>query len=527
MVAQQRAGKRRAGESVWFSVLFILFCAASAAAAGMAASLAPTLAAVASGILLGGGALWLLLRRMPASSLTATKAGYLVQLGFACVLMSLIRIAERDPVSSSLGVQAIFEFSLQGLAAALVVFGMVVSGARLKLSLPLMLWIAFGVFAIVSAFWAPQPLLAATKGAQLMVICAIATTVAYQFRDRYDAVRFLTWMTVFILFGAILVQGFIGGAGNLLELGFDGRYRLSLLSIHPIILGSFSGAVVLLLLVNRPRGSDWLAVPLLLSVSLLTSSRTPLGVLCLLLLCYAVLRSRLNAQSFIAWALAIVIFGIGVLAGVPGLPDSSTQTSSTVFGNLENDLSTLNGRVPIWMAVLDRADSTSNQELSVLLGHGFVSFRHFGLDQFLWGGDAHNSVIQVFSELGVIGVVLWTLAVAACIRHAWTLEGDFRWRLIATLPILYILGTQMTDASLADSRSFLLVVLMFYAHAGWGEWARAEQQARLDAGRERHGSRQRSRVHMGHSRAAGATSFAGPLPMTGLPRFHTGVRRTE
>lgn len=444
----------------------ILLAVGAVALLGFASAILPSLTVVAVGAGIAAVTLTVLIRQVRCG-LRAAPGSYLAPVALSLAFISLIPIQLRDPTAEGLGIQSIYEFSLQGLTMALILIALAGKRMRLDITPALVLWVGFGLWALFSAYWAPQMPLAALKGLQLIALAIIATAAASQFQDRYQAVRFLAWLTVLAIIGMAFVQLVIAGPVSLI-VGYEfGRQRLTLLALHPLVLGGLAGAVAVLLLVHRPRGLDWLAFAALAAVTALADARAPLALLIVMTILYLVLRSGFTAYSRIVGVVVGSVAAILVIALWLIVANSPTYSAPEVLPDHDSEeVRTLNGRIPLWEAVFEQGQQQSDVERGTLFGHGFASFRHFGLDRYAFAGDAHNAPIQVLFELGVVGVVVWTFAVLACARLIWNHTGDSRSSLISLIPVLYILGVQMLEASLADSRSFLLVVLLVYAHAG-------------------------------------------------------------
>jgi O-antigen ligase len=441
----------------------------------------------------------LLVMRGVGRDLLAEREGLVAQLSILLVLASLVRIAGRDALGGDLGTQALFEFALQAVAMGLVLVTMALYGARLRVTPSLAFWIAVGLTAMISAFWAPQQMIALIKGGQLIMLCAIVAFAAMQFTDRYQAIRFIVWATVVVVLVSLIAQGFIGGFGSLFEgaerlwtpVGEE-RYRLSALSIHPIMLGNLTAAAAILLLAHHPRGVDWVAFGFLGTVCFLTNARAAFILFVLVVLAYAAVRAfefprhRLASTLGVGSILTVLVSAWIYLANTGGftLPSMITDLD-------ERDIRTLNGRIPLWQSIFQEGAAASETGLGLLTGYGYTSFRHFGLDRFAYAGDAHNAFIQTFFEIGVIGAILWLLAIGFGAWQAMRLGRGLLIKFYMSLPVVYILATQMVDALLADSRSFLLVFLVFHAHAAYALSLeqRADEQSESTLGRDRlHGT---------------------------------------
>jgi O-antigen ligase len=423
---------------------------------------APVYSFFALAAVLGLAVLVVFLRRFD-HALAAPARTVLFPLGIAIVFISLLRIDVRDARAESLGVQAFFELGLQGAAAILIFLGVAQTSRRISITPALVLWSAVGALGILSAFWAPQPALALFKGGQLILLVAVVSAGASQFADRVQAVRFAAWLLVFVLLGMALLQMLTEGPSSLVA-GYEmGRERLTLLAIHPLVLGGLSGTAAVLLIAHQPKGIDWIAVATLVGVTGFADARAPFIMLIATVVIVIALRSVSSLRLRLVGGLLLVAIIAAVLVTEnTSRPGVGARLASVDWENVRS----LNGRVPLWQAIFELRGLRSENELVILLGEGFGSFRYFGLDLFAYAGDAHNAPIQVLFELGVVGVIVWFGAVIACAWAVWSSQKTLREQIIVTVPILYILGIQMMEASLADSRSFLLILLILYAHAG-------------------------------------------------------------
>jgi O-antigen ligase len=427
---------------------------------------APVYSFVALAAVLGLTTLVVFLRRFERA-LAASARTVLFPLGIAIVFISLLRIDVRDARAESLGVQAFFELGLQGIAAILILLGLAWTRSGVRFSPALVLWSAVGALGILSAFWAPQPALATLKGSQLILLVAVVGAGASQFADRVQAVRFTAWLLVVLLLGMALLQMLIEGPSSLVA-GYEmGRERLTLLAIHPLVLGGLSGTAAVLLIAHRPQGLDWIAVTILVGVTGLADARFPFIILIVSVAFIFALRSVDPSRLQVAGALLGGLLLIALIGGILITENTSRPGVGAWFASVDwENVRSLNGRVPLWQAIFELQRLRHENGLAILLGEGFGSFRYFGLDLFAYAGDAHNAPIQVLFELGVVGVIVWFGAVIACAWSVWRSRNTLREQVIVTVPILYILGVQMMEASLADSRSFLLILLILYAHAG-------------------------------------------------------------
>jgi O-antigen ligase len=144
--------------------------------------------------------------------------------------------------------------------------------------------------------------------------------------------------------------------------------------------------------------------------------------------------------------------------------DASLSISAWIDARVPTDASTLNGRLPLWHATVQNVLGEAVGTRELLFGHGFASFRYFGLSLFAYAGEAHNAALQVLYELGLVGLAVWTVAILVTFHQMWRSGAGLRERLFVALFCVYLIAIESADSSLADSRSFLLILILLYAH---------------------------------------------------------------
>ncbi len=395
---------------------------------------------------------------------------FFVYAPLALIVTSMVRISLRDPVNGGGSAQQAFELSLQSLAVAITALGLLLGQYKVKIRPAAALWAAFALFALSSTFWSDHTVFTLLKGTQLLVIIMTLGVVAPNLPSKESAARFLAYFGL-ILFTALLVGEIaVGGlsaawrpyeAQSLEFVG--GRYRLSILAIHPLTLGDVAGTLALLLLVNRRKRADWIPLALLMGIVVLSFSRAALilAAACILvvLILETVARPRQRAP------------GIGVMAGLAAIlvgafamaMNSADPVQLALPGMNGADATSLNGRLPLWNDVWSNFVNLANGLSAALIGHGFGSFRYFGLRIFNYAGEAHSSPLQVLFELGALGLLLWIAAMSASMFNAARRGAPIHENLRRLVPILYLVMLELMDSALSDSRSFELVMLLSYA----------------------------------------------------------------
>ena len=387
----------------------------------------------------------------------------------ALLMISMVRVSVRDPINGGGGLQQVFELMFQVLAAGLVVLALLMGRYEIKLRGASILWLLFALMAGGSALWSDHPSFTLLKGIQLLVVVGVLSVVAPNLPTKEGSARFLGYFGA-ILFVALLVgelaMGGVSAAWRPYEaqsLEFvGGRFRLSLLAIHPLTLGDVAGTLALLVFVNRRRAADWIPIGLLLGIVVLSFARAALILLVACMFAAYVLqvipraRRRSSAVMMLSSLTAMVVaaFVIALNTADPGqlkLPGLNAA-----------DATSLNGRTPLWHDIWLNFVQATHHFSGALLGHGFGSFRYFGLLLFNYAGEAHSSPLQVLFELGLVGLGLWIAAVVASIVNATRRGAPLHENLSRLMPIIFLIMLELMDSALADSRSFELVMLLAY-----------------------------------------------------------------
>lgn len=226
--------------------------------------------------------------------------------------------------------------------------------------------------------------------------------------SQYETIpRMLFWSRneLFEVFGEGRIQGIVGNANNL---GF-----LALLGV----------IVFALLLADRPLKRQWAIVGLVLSlvcIFLTRSATVTVALLGVILVAVAVLALRRAATPR-----ARVLTG-GAIIALAALGATAALLLRERFFELLGRSSDLTGRLGIWDAVIALAEQRP------VVGWGWVSywvpwaapfddlaFRN-GVRQL----QAHNAWIDVWFQLGVIGLLVFAALVVSTLVRSWSLAID-------------------------------------------------------------------------------------------------------
>jgi O-antigen ligase len=170
---------------------------------------------------------------------------------------------------------------------------------------------------------------------------------------------------------------------------------------------------------------NWLYVPLAISVVLLTASRGAVvaALPALLYIFLSLHRLKLHLRFLLFVLLAGSLFAL-----LPFVPESSYQRLAATEGVvLEGDL---NGRLEIWR------EGFITFTMHPWVGVGSGVFRTAATDT---GKLAHNFVISILVELGIIGFLLYATVLAMAIYHALDQRARSR-QLWLTMLMVWIIG---------------------------------------------------------------------------------------
>ena len=285
-------------------------------------------------------------------------------------------------------------------------------GVDKKVAVPAVLFVAY---AAASTLWADDPALAARRIVVFLGVCFAAWAVSRAWR--------LPDILLFILIGCgcTLMLSVLVEIHNHAFTPFDGAYRLSGLT-HPnthavecimLMLASLAAAR---LTPSRRRlylGIAGVAAVLLLS----TRSRTAVVSVAAAIACasYFVLPRRKSmglAATMVAAALIIGVFFIKPFDSARGaMLMGRTQSRGA-------DVATLSGRLQLWRELFGYV------KLRPIAGYGFDSFwspSHTASVSMAvkWAvPEAHSGYLDTTLSLGVIGLVLFCLLLAAGLWHA-------------------------------------------------------------------------------------------------------------
>jgi exopolysaccharide production protein ExoQ len=273
--------------------------------------------------------------------------------------------------------------------------------------------LAYVVLLVVSVGWAEEPEISVRRViATSMLVLGVAGLARVLPRDAL--VSFALLGSAAYVLVAIAVE--VAGGGDIPLLAPE--YRLSGV-YHPNTLGTFAAILVMAATCTDGRKvRPWLLAIAVVggaTVLLLTRSRQAVAGLVLALTIRSLVAARLSRTAFAlaltAWIGCAVFIAFGDAAGRAVL-------DTLLSGRIDSDVGTLSGRTELWGELLRHVGQRP------VLGYGFGSFWNARHIQEMYAAlrwpviDAHSTYFQQLLDLGVFGLALYLLVVAAALQRA-------------------------------------------------------------------------------------------------------------
>jgi O-antigen ligase len=304
-----------------------------------------------------------------------------------------------EALAGEADIAVLLEVLVYGAVGAYVV--LTILGPRLRTHDPrvLAMW-GFGVTVTLGALYAPTRQLAAVRGVQLLVLCAVAHAVVQRARGMHlhrFAHAYVTLCAGSVLFGLAVPFPRLA-----LEAG-----RFNWLYLHPVTAGTLLGIATVLACgylfasTQRDGTAPWPTfvyggLALVVTGGLvLTVTRTAIAAAAVGCVVVALLVSdRKQKVDLVAFGLISLVL-IGMFAGPPLIEYLER-------GQTEERLLTLNSRTTLWHAAYDLFVERP------VLGYGTTAARSVFLEEIGLGG-AHNALVEVAVNNGLVGLFWWVM----------------------------------------------------------------------------------------------------------------------
>ena len=270
---------------------------------------------------------------------------------------------------------------------------------------------AFVFWAVVSSLWSVNPMLAIAKGLELWAVtisAAMFVKLSGRTHEPDRIERIMAWsliaVLVIALFGNFIFWGKLlpSSGDDSLPLYLMGdeppalaeRPRLMLAYAHPLLTGDLLAlSIVSLFVIPVNKLLKATAIILLSLLLWMTDARGPTIALVVALI--AMLVVKIRSTSVKATVLALVIslaLGIALV-----FQDNLLKPFQAL---LTDDVYTLNSRTELWTSVFRHIAARP------IIGYGYYASRYLLMKDFIWGGHAHNSLLEVLLTTGLIGLTI-------------------------------------------------------------------------------------------------------------------------
>jgi len=312
--------------------------------------------------------------------------------------------------------------------------------------------------AIVSVVWSDSPSTTFRRSMALVGTCLVALYFSARFTIR-EQLRLLTW-AFGICAACSLVFGWFhfGHAIDNLEGAWYGIYT------QRNGLGSMMAVSVLLFLLwariqPETRWISWGFAATSFALIVLSGSMTSLIVFVVILMAFPGIRFLRNSQR----PGTAILLSVAVVLVLVWWGGTSWDATAEAMGR---DAS-LTGRTELWGAsVLIGLDKP-------LLGFGYNAFwlGTEGQSADVWNAvgwaapSAHNGLLEIWLDLGLVGVAITVFSIASCSRKAYRLaRGTRGWEYAWPLLFLVVLGVlNLTESAFFEGNSIYWFLYMVIA----------------------------------------------------------------
>lgn len=320
------------------------------------------------------------------------------------VFVSDFEYRQRDlnaALEGSVDFAILFEVGVYFGLAAIFFLGAVAPRAR-RLPPPLMIMWAYTLGMVVSALWAPSMVFSAVRGAQHLILAAMATVFARQ-ADERDFARIAG--AYVMLLTAFIGLGFVWAVAPSQQVA--GRFNWA--ATHPVVAAALLVTSVMILLSwtrsdsgPRPFRAESVYLLLIIHVGALAATQTR----------GAIFAAVVGVLVWLALAIRrrkdLIVLSC-CLVPVAAFVSRGAVESLILRGESIEQLQTLNSRTTLWAEAINVVGE------SPVIGRGYFSARGIFLETIGLGG-AHNAYVEVLVSFGIAGVALLTMLIVRMIQ---------------------------------------------------------------------------------------------------------------
>ncbi len=351
-----------------------------------------------------------------------------------------------------------------------------------KVVAPLVPLIIFLVWSIFSVVWSPlrDVTIGQAGGLAALIIYAIAIAIICYESEMVSRVLkqlavVLLGISVFIMAVHFIYPDSSGLDRKLVDSGDDGI-------VHPTASGAAAALGLLLItlgsVIGRFRWPAWLLIASVIAHSAVlyySNSRGSTLLVVAVAGCALFLFSNNRRRAVAMISLALLLIAIVTLDPGMELVSQSVGASADYLarGQSVEDIRQVSGRAEMWSVIWGEFLK------SPVIGHGYFITSETGAIEvwnFVANHTAHNIYLQVLASTGIIGMVLFLVAMISLVLHFQNLRGHgplpakVGWILV--FAALWFLGWSMTCASFLGPVRAESVVFFTLVGVGVGQAAR-------------------------------------------------------
>lgn len=275
---------------------------------------------------------------------------------------------------------------------------------------PVCIFIVFSLWALLSTLWSDSSIYTFGKSlefALLVYISILISSIASGYPEGYKELLYskLPYVMVFSLLLIVVANAIIHGAFfNIHEATLTRSSRLSFGTLNPLASADFFAITIIIIFASSISwGPKMICIAIGIILLIMTNGRGPIGislfaVSAMMYKSFSTLRGRLVflfAMLFLIMLSAVLFIFLGEEA----------------YSLMPQDIWTLNNRVSNWLFSL----TVAVENLVIGVGYfasreSLIDFSTFeGTELHAWGGQVHNSYIEILLTTGIVGfgILLW------------------------------------------------------------------------------------------------------------------------
>jgi len=343
-------------------------------------------------------------------------------------------------------------FGIAAFGSAFLLF--LVHGTHKKYYMFHLLVMLFGGWLIFTLMWSPDietGRTAATTAIQLVLISLLISLVLDN-KNKLN-MAYQSYVLGTVVGSSIIIYNFING----IESKYYGRYGIENYEVDGVSIILALSIPMAAYLTTQYKNKllkllNILAIPLCILAIFLTATRTAsiVAIIGVLYWLYTYRKSNFKIKTLLLGFFVISIIGVFTLAPKASVDRLFSSGKSISSG-------TLNSRTVIWGAALDQ------WKKSPVIGNGIGSLYFILNSSHVEYSSAHNTYIQILTEDGLIGLVLYLSIIMSIFYYIFKAPVDERMFLLSLF--LVSLLSQLTMNSLFDKETwFVLTMLAIHAH---------------------------------------------------------------